>query len=295
MMADFTQSQDERTEAAHETKRRWWRSAWARLVLLVVLFFGIDTVVGLIAQGLGSVPVAGLPVGLVLAVVVLWIYRTVVGRLERRDVTELARTGAVAQVRRGTLIGIVMFAIVIGLLAIFGMYAASWGSVWVALSSFGLTCAVAVTEELMFRGVLFRIVEELAGTWGAMIVSAVLFGGLHLINPHATLWGAISIAVEAGLMFGAAYAATRSLWLPIGIHLGWNFAEGGLFGVTVSGSHGTVGLLKGVLTGPVALTGGEFGPEGSILAIVICLVPTFLFLRLAMRRGRILPRRAARI
>ena len=269
------------------------RPAWLRLVVLLVLFLLIEAVVGPVARGLGDVPVAGLPVGLALAALVLLVYRTVAGRLERRDVDELARDGAVASVRRGTLIGLGLFAVMIGALAAFGAYAATWGSVWVALTSLGLMCAVAVTEELMFRGVLFRIVEEVAGTWGALVVSALLFGALHLVNPNATVWGVLAIAVEAGLMLGAAYAATRSLWLPIGIHLGWNFAQAGIFGVTVSGSDGTTGLLNGVLTGPAALTGGSFGPEGSILAIVICGIPAIWFLRLAARRGRIFPRRAA--
>lgn len=269
------------------------RPVWVRLVVLLVLFLLIDAVVGPISQGLGDVPVAGLPVGLALAALVLLVYRTVVGRLERRDVDELARDGAVAQVRRGTLIGLGLFAVAIGVIALFGGYGATWGSVWVALASFGLMCAVAVTEELLFRGVLFRILEEMAGTWGALVISALMFGGLHLVNPNATVWGAIAIAIEAGLMLGAAYAATRSLWLPIGIHLGWNFAQSGIFGVTMSGGHGAAGLLKGIMTGPVLLTGGSFGPDASLVSIVICGIPTIWFLRLAARRGRIRHRRAA--
>lgn len=94
-------------------------------------------------------------------------------------------------------------------------------------------------------------------------------------------------------MAGAAYAATRALWLPIGIRLGWNFAEGGSFGVTVSGSHGTEGLLKGTVSGSTVLIGGNFGPEANLVAILICGIPMVLFLRLAARRGRIRPARAA--
>jgi membrane protease YdiL (CAAX protease family) len=210
--------------------------------------------------------------------------------IERRDVAELARDGAAADLRRGTLIGIGLFAVSIGIIAMFGGYRAGWGSIGVMITSFGLMCAVAAAEELIFRGVLFRIVEEMAGTWGALIVSALIFGALHLVNPDATVWGALAIAIEAGLMFGAAYAATRTLWLPIGMHLGWNFAEGGIFGVTVSGSHGTPGLLKGTMSGSAVLTGGSFGPKASLVAILVCGIPTVLFLRLAARRGRIHPR-----
>jgi uncharacterized protein len=270
--------------------RQWLRRPWVRLIVLLVTFMLLDIVVGGVDQGLDEVPVVGLPVGVILAALVLLAYIKVIGLLERREVTELARDGAVAEVRRGTLIGIGLFAACIGIIAMFGGYRAGWGSFGAMLTTFGLMCAVASAEELVFRGVLFRIVEEMAGTWGALLVSALVFGALHLVNPDATVWGALGIAIEGGLMAGAAYAATRSLWLPIGLHLGWNFAEGGIFGVTVSGSHGTVGLLKGTLPGSAVLTGGSFGPEASLVAILICGIPTVLFLRLAARRGRIHPR-----
>jgi membrane protease YdiL (CAAX protease family) len=270
--------------------RRWLRPPWVRLIVLLVLFVLVDIVVGGIDQGLDDVPVVGLPVGVALAALVLLAYVKAVRLVERREVAELVRDGAAADVRRGTLIGIVLFAASIGIIAMFGGYRAGWGSIGAMITTFGLMCAVAAAEELIFRGVLFRIVEEMAGTWGALIVSALTFGALHLVNPDATVWGGLAIAIEAGLMFGAAYAATRTLWLPIGMHLGWNFAEGGIFGVTVSGSHGTAGLLKGTLSGSAVLTGGSFGPEASLVAILICGIPTVLFLRLAARRGRIHPR-----
>jgi membrane protease YdiL (CAAX protease family) len=149
-------------------------------------------------------------------------------------------------------------------------------------------CSVAVTEELIFRGALFRILEEKTGTWGALAVSGLVFGGLHLFNRDATVWGALAIAIEAGLLFGAIFAATRSLWLPIGLHLGWNMAGAGIFGTTVSGTAGgPASLLQATMSGSPALTGGDFGPEGSVIAILLSIVPTVLFLMLAKRRGRL--------
>jgi membrane protease YdiL (CAAX protease family) len=120
------------------------------------------------------------------------------------------------------------------------------------------------------------------------VVSGLLFGGTHLLNKNATVWGALAIAVEAGLMLGALYVATRSLWPVIGLHLGWNMAEGGVFdtGVSGSGSH-TGSLLHASVSGPHALSGGGFGPEASVFAILVCSVPTVLFLVLAKRRQRI--------
>jgi len=186
-----------------------------------------------------------------------------------------------------------MFAAVIGNIALLGDYhVAGWGSVSGALALFGFTAAAAVTEELMYRGVLFRIIEGRLGTWAALGLTALLFGLSHLLNPNATLWGALAIAVEAGGMLGAAYVATRTLWLPIGIHFAWNFAEGGIFGTDVSGTNTPQGLLDGVLSGPSMVTGGAFGPEGSVYSVAAGLIATIAFLWLARRRGTIVaPRR----
>jgi len=79
---------------------------------------------------------------------------------------------------------------------------------------------------------------------------------------------------------------TRSLWLPIGIHTGWNFAEGNLFGAMVSGTRPSHSLIHSTLTGPVLLTGGDFGPEASVVSIVVCTSLALLFgIRIARRGG----------
>jgi membrane protease YdiL (CAAX protease family) len=224
-------------------------------------------------------------------------YRWVVRRTEHREPVELAWRDAVAGTRTGVLVGVAMFGAVIAGIALLGGYHVDgWGSVTGAAGLVGLSVAAGVTEELLFRGVLFRIVEERAGTWGALALTAAVFGAMHLANSDATLWGGIAIAVEAGTMLAAAYAATRRLWLPIGLHVGWNFAQGGIFGTEVSGNDTATGLLHGVTSGPVALSGGTFGPEASILAVLAGLTMTAVFLSVAHRRGRIVParRRAAR-
>jgi membrane protease YdiL (CAAX protease family) len=176
---------------------------------------------------------------------------------------------------------------------VFGGYrVVGFGSLSGTLAILGTMTASATVEELLFRGIVFRVLERFLGTWGALALSGAVFGCLHLVNPGATVWGAFAIAIEAGVMLGAAYAATRTLWLAIGVHLGWNFAEAGIFGTTVSGAeHGPRGLLDATLHGPVALTGGTFGPEAGVVAILVCAVPTVLFLREARRRGRIRPLR----
>ncbi|WP_431039410.1 CPBP family intramembrane glutamic endopeptidase [Streptomyces sp. P6-2-1] len=130
-----------------------------------------------------------------------------------------------------------MFSCVIANLSFLGDYEVhGYGSLSGALALLGFMAGAAVTEELMYRGLLFRLVERGLGTYLALALSGVVFAAAHLLNENATLLGACAIAVEAGGMLAAAYAATRSLWLPIGVHFGWNFAEAGIFGTEVSGS-----------------------------------------------------------
>jgi hypothetical protein len=143
-----------------------------------------------------------------------------------------------------------------------------------------------VLEELVMRGIVFRIVEQSLGSWLALTISAAIFGLLHLVNPGTTLLNAGSVMIEAGVMLAAAYMVTRRLWLCIGIHAAWNFAEGGIFSGAVSGS-GSQGLLQAKLTGPIWLTGGPFGVEGSVVALAICAAAGILLVAEAVRRGGI--------
>jgi membrane protease YdiL (CAAX protease family) len=233
-----------------------------------------------------------LVLGLTVAGVVLAVYGRLVRWAEGRIPAEVAREGAAAATGRGALIGLAMFLAVVLNLAVFGFYhIEGFNSLGGALGLFGIMASAAVVEEVLFRGLLFRIVEQWTGTWIALVLSALLFGLSHLGNPDATLWGATAIAIEAGCMLAAAYAATRTLWLPIGLHFGWNFAVGGIFGSVVSGNGASQGLLQTVTSGPALLTGGAFGPEGSPYAVVFGLVLTIVFMRMARRRGNIVPMR----
>jgi len=230
--------------------------------------------------------------GLATAVLSLLAYAWVVRRTERRAPVEVALRGAGGALGRGVLLGVGMFAAVIVNIAFLGGYrVVGWGSVAGAVALLGFMAAAAVTEELLFRGVLFRIVEGRIGTWGALGLTALLFGLSHLFNPHATVWGALAIAVEAGGMLGAVYAATRNLWVPIGLHFGWNFAEGGIFGTDVSGTNAPAGLVHSVTSGPTALSGGEFGPEASLYTLLAGVLVTVVFMWLARRRGHLVARR----
>lgn len=281
--------------AVGEQRRRPLSRRWVQVTVMVVGFAIVMIVSNSIAAALEN-PVAALVIGPVLAVLMLWLYRFAVHRVERRSATELAPRRATRLMLIGLAGGLLLSAATIAVLTVFGGYRITgWGSIGGALSVIGIMCAIAVAEEVLFRGVIFRLVQRRWGTWLALAVSAVLFGLIHLVNPGATLWGAIAITVEAGLMLGAAYAATGSLWLPIGLHLGWNVATVAIFGTVTSGSEARDALVTAHTSGPTWLTGGDFGPEASIVAVIVCSIATVVLLRIAQRRGRIFVGRDARM
>lgn len=263
---------------------RWLRPAGVRMVVLLVAFFALLLVAAQLESAAAGHAVFGLIVGAVVAAGAVLAYRALVGWLEQRPVEEMALGEARRGVLRGLGLGLLLFGVVIALIAMFGGYRiAGWGSAGGAIATFGIMCGVAVTEEILFRGVLFRLIQKWAGTAVALTVSGLLFGALHLFNPGATLWGALAIAVEAGVLLGAAYTVSRSLWLPIGLHLGWNFAESGLFGATDSGSAFHGGLVRGVPHGADLISGGGFGPEASMFAILIGVAASIWLLRRSSR------------
>ncbi|MFH8803962.1 lysostaphin resistance A-like protein [Streptomyces sp. NPDC017936] len=265
------------------------KSVWQILAVVAVGAVGGQSV-----TAVKDDPWLSLLLGALTVVLSVVVYRWVVGRTEGRPVVELAREGARGAVLRGMLIGVAMFVCVIANIAFLGDYEVhGFGSLSGTLALVGFMAGAAVTEELMFRGLLFRLVERGTGTYAALVLSAVLFGASHLLNENATLLGAVAIAIEAGGMLAAAYAATRSLWLPIGLHFGWNFAESGIFGAEVSGNGDVHGLLDSSTSGATLITGGEFGPEASVYAILAGGLLTIVFLRLAHRRGTVVPRRRA--
>jgi hypothetical protein len=145
----------------------------------------------------------------------------------------------------------------------------------------------SVYEELLFRGVLFGSVEHWLGSWAALVVSSLVFGLTHLMNPQGTLEGALFIAVEAGILLGAAYMLTRQLWLSIGFHMAWNYTQSAIFSSIVSGNEAQQGLIRSTVSGPEWLTGGDFGVESSVLALVFCTTTGIVMLVMAARRGRI--------
>ena len=127
-----------------------------------------------------------------------------------------------------------------------------------------LILVAAANEELIFRGYPFQRLVESFGAVGAVVLSSAVFGLGHLANPdHTWISGANSIL--AGILLAIAYLRTRGLWMPLGIHFMWNYVQGVVLGLPVSGYYFR-GFLKPRVSGAAWLTGAGYGPEGGVLA-----------------------------
>jgi membrane protease YdiL (CAAX protease family) len=202
--------------------------------------------------------------------------------IERRPLSELDWRKS-PQLLWGLLAALLLFALVTAELwaaNVFSISGVGDAPLW---TLFLLTAMVpGITEEIVSRGILFRLTEEGLGTWIALLVSALFFGFAHISNPGATAWSSLAISIEAGLLFGLLYHVTRSLWWCIGLHAGWNFVQGAVFGIPVSGIE-VDGLIESRLQGPDWLSGGGFGAEASVLTVLTCGVISLLLLQRMLR------------
>lgn len=204
----------------------------------------------------------------------LGLYALWVCLVEKRPVVELSLPSAPRNLIQGMTVGVLMFCVLTAILYFAGSYEVKKIGCeylpWIA--NFGLFFLVAVGEEIIFRGFIFRMIDQRFSTWVALLVSALIFGFVHYTNPNGTIWASVAIAIEAGLMLAMAYKCTNSLFFPIGIHWTWNFSQGNVFGFPVSGTSVDNTLITPAISGNELFTGGEFGPEASVNAAVIGLL-----------------------
>jgi membrane protease YdiL (CAAX protease family) len=223
--------------------------------------------------------------GLLPTVIAYWL---MVRLLERRRVTEFSPRKFAAHVPVGWLVGTGVLLLAAAAMAAFGAFSVHGTNPSANLLApfFVLAVLPGVTEEIVSRGVLLRVVEDGFGTWISLAFSAILFGAGHLGNPNATLWSSAAIAIEAGLLLGMAYVWTRSLWFCAGLHAAWNFTQGVILGIPVSGIA-VSGLLESTSQGPELISGGAFGAEASILTVFICVAIAAYFTRRALQAGQV--------
>jgi len=273
----------------HPGRWRWLRS----LGWLVFLFFLTGVAFGLPAQaavdwlpaGNAALQFAGL---LVAAATALGCYALAVWLGEGRGASELALRPVLPGLAIGAALGLLMMCILMSVLVATGAYDITVVGANPAWAGLGLAVQAAVTEELWMRALLLRLLWRAFGPIPAFAGAALVFGGIHLANPGATPLAGATVAM-AGLMFCALYTLTGRLWVPIGLHVAWNLAQGYLFGAQVSGDTlgGSILLSTPHPGGPAWLTGGIFGPEASVLALILVTTVTLGALRMARKTGRL--------
>ncbi|MEW6762333.1 MAG: CPBP family intramembrane glutamic endopeptidase [Pseudomonadota bacterium] len=244
-----------------------------------------------LSQAFVSAPGGKALSALAMAALILYAFARYVRLVERRAPAELAARPAGAELLGGAALGAAVFTLAIGILAALGVFTiAGARNPMLLLAAIPGAMMVAVFEEIMFRAIVFRALEESFGSWPALVVSGSIFGLMHMGGAESSFQAAIAVTVEAGLLLGVAYMVTRRVWLCIGIHFGWNLTQGALFSLSVSG-RAQEGVFISQLTGSPWLTGGWFGVEASLVAVLTCLVPCAALGAYAYKTGKAWPPR----
>ncbi|MFD1603354.1 CPBP family intramembrane glutamic endopeptidase [Flavobacterium artemisiae] len=208
-------------------------------------------------------------------------------KYEKRAITEFSTNGLFKNVFSGISIGFILQSLIILIMYLNGNYSIiTLNPVSYIIIPFIIMFTVAIIEEILVRGIILRIMEEKLGTYISLSFSSILFGVLHLANPHTTLISSLCITA-AGFLMGAAFIYSRNLWFPIALHFAWNFTQSGIYGAITSGNEQTGSLVNANIQGPEIMTGGEFGPEGSIQATLLCFIAAGLLLMLCKRQNKI--------
>jgi membrane protease YdiL (CAAX protease family) len=243
----------------------WLRAtAWNALLFVGAAFFFFGTILQL--------PWLHLPmdwpmtIGLLGPVLAFLAYALAVRMGERRPPREIALSSSTGyELLIGALIGFAMMVGTLLLLWTLGLYHVGVGHLtdWMSFLIFNSYIS-GMLEELAFRAILLRLFARAFGPRWGLVLSSVAFGAAHL--GHASWLAAVEIAFNGGLIMGLLYMVSGRLWMSIGMHTAWDFTEGALMGV--GNLHGLL-LSTPVPSKPVFLTGGTFGPDGSLLAALV--------------------------
>lgn len=259
--------------------------AWGCYLVLGVLAFTIIPAMTWYVLLLNIPAYAAVPLSTIGAVAALYAFKKYLSWYVE-DSESLSFRGKMRMMGIGWTVAAVNFLAIIVCLFLCGYYRIVTVEFDVAsqLSWLSLFLLVGVVEEVVFRGILFRLITDKWNIAVGLTTSSLLFGLAHLGNPGATLWAALAIALASGWLFGMAYAYHQTIWVPIGMHWAWNYLEGGVFGCAVSGAPlDYQPLITPGISGPDILTGGAFGPEASIicvaLGIVLSIVYTVLYFK----------------
>jgi membrane protease YdiL (CAAX protease family) len=264
------------------------RSGW-RFAIFVAAYIFVSVLIALIVGALvfgfalqgSSLFLVSSIASLIPALVLGWLCGKFLERLPFKALGASFTAGWFKHFLIGSLLGSATLSFAVAIAAVFGDLhfsfsgAAAYELISSALLSFLIFAAAAAFEEALFRGYILQTFARSGLAWFAIIITSVFFGIVHLYNPNANYFAAAN-TVLAGIWFGVAYLKTRDLWLVWGLHLFWNWMQGSIFGIEVSGLTDivTTSLLKESDHGPAWLTGENYGIEASIACTVALLAST---------------------
>lgn len=269
---------------------RWLRSLGWMIALFALVLLAVGPGMAVVRHVLPTgTPQLAFLANIISGVLAVSVYVLLVRFGEDRHPEELAIKPAPAELAAGLALGAAMFGTVMAILVAFDLYTIDWLGSASAWRAGGRAVQAALIEEILVRAILFRLLWRAFGPLPAFAVSAAVFGASHIFNPGATMVSVLCIALEAGIMLGALYALTGRLWVSIGVHAAWNFTQGYVFGALVSGGEAGPALAHGVAQPNVSvlLTGGSFGPEASLPALLVCTGVGVGTLWLAWKRNRL--------
>lgn len=227
--------------------------------------------------------------GIIVSILAICSYTILFRFYEKRKISELSTKGIGRNLIIGALLGSILQSLTILIMYLNDSFSViSVNNFLFVIPSLTGAFTAAIFEEILIRGILFRLIEEKLGSYIALLISALIFGALHLANPNSSLIAALSLAIQAGLLLGAAYIYSKNLWFPIAIHFAWNFTQSGIFGASTSGQAISKSLLTSRIKGIDLITGGQFGPEGSIQATLFCLTATIILMILIHKQNKII-------
>jgi membrane protease YdiL (CAAX protease family) len=277
-------------------KWRWLRALGWMVALCVAIVLAFNAVakalLWLLAPHHQESSVARLIAAIAGSVAILIVYYAAIRWGERRPVDELELRPAPRELALGMLTGGAAIAAIIAIQWLFGWVAIEPRRVDAVALALRDSIRSGVLEELVLRLVILRLLWRAFGIWPAIVIAAALFGVLHLANPDSGWFAALCLIAGEGIGI-AFYLVTGRIWASIGMHAAWNFTQGWIFGAVVSG---TVDIAGGPLTlRPAAgvrdlLSGGGFGPEASLAALIVSALASAAFLRWAWARGDFAPR-----
>lgn len=267
------------------------RSGWRAAVFLFLFMLTAGTLgfigqmileaLGLATLGLGVKMALSSFISLATAIVLGWLCGKYLEKLPFRELGASFEGHWLRNLAAGSAFGILTLSFAVAIAFAFGglrFEPTSTGFVEITIGIAGslmLFAVAAAFEEALFRGYILQTLERSGLAWLAILLTSLFFGLVHAGNPNASLFSTVN-TVLAGIWFSVAYLMTRDLWFVTGLHMMWNWTQGSIFGIEVSGLTNlvSVSVLREIDSGPTWLTGQTYGIEGGVACTLALIVST---------------------